>query len=116
MGIKIGALKALGSGEPLFAWLACPMFPGVDMRMEFVSDAVERKFYGLTGAKNETARNVSDDEFRDFHLGRIVDWRGVDDDEGEAASFDRAQLEAAWAANHKFRVWVLYVCREPAFF
>lgn len=105
MGIQIAALKRIANGGPISAWTDCPpLGEGVELLLEFASTEATQALYGLD--KSTTARDVPDDEFRDWNLDRVKDWRGIDDG-SEPAPFDRAALVPAWDADARFRAWLV---------
>lgn len=107
-GIQLSAIKALDGGGPVLAWVEYPYIDGFELRIEFLTADDESAFYSVDGGK---AREVTDDEFRDWHINRVKAWRGVYDGESPAA-LDRAVLKTIWQKDGRFRTWLIGRCRH----
>ncbi len=113
-GFQVSAIKRLGAGGPITAWLEYPLLPGLALEVTYASLDATQQLYGLANG-GEGRAEIPDDEFRDWHLARVTAWRGVFDGESPAP-FDRSVLADIWQADARFRAWLIGGCHELAGF
>jgi hypothetical protein len=56
-------------------------------------------------------RKPNDDEWRDYWLGHILDWRGIEDG-GKPVEFDLDLLRVLWKRDAQFRAWLMTECQR----
>ncbi len=56
-------------------------------------------------------RKPNDDEWRDYWLGHILDWRGIEDG-GKPVEFDLDLLRILWKRDAQFRAWLMTECQR----
>ena len=89
----------------LKAWLVYLEADGASSAVEFLVACAHAEDQA-TFLAGHAKRSPSSDEWRDYWLSHVLDWRGVDDGVS-IVPFDADLLRSLWRRDAKFRSWLI---------